>query len=542
MHFVLALHSHLPYVLNHGRWPHGSDWITEAAIDTYLPMLAHLRELRDADVDAPVTIGFTPVLANQLAHPTFVHELELYFDQRLAACTEAAESLDSHGERALGDVARFWHARLTQLRRLFHAIDRDLVTAFRRLEEAGRLEIIGSAATHGFLPLLGRDESIRLQLALGRAEHVRLFGRAPRGCWVPECAYRPRGWWEPIPGNTPNYGMRRGTDEHLEDAGFEYFFADAHMVRRSDAQGGETHPPYLAYDVSLQPGSPRAVSAFIRDPTSSAQVWSRHGGYPGASEYLEFHKIRYPGGLKLWRVSGSGVDLGWKQPYVPAWATGRATEHGRHFASMLAGIEHEQHRFGTDVIVAPFDTELFGHWWFEGPQFVSDVFRALRHHPRVRPVTASQHLKWSGRRPAVRLRAGSWGADGDYSMWMGPQTSYTWPRIWGLENAFWGLAGAALAEPGAHRALAQAARTLLLVQSSDWQFIISTGEVADYAQRRFHHHAADADRLLEALRRGLAGGGFDAANGIAAELRTRDDLFPDVLPSIAAALRGGPMA
>jgi 1,4-alpha-glucan branching enzyme len=194
------------------------------------------------------------------------------------------------------------------------------------------------------------------------------------------------------------------------------------------------------------------------------------------------------------------------------------------------------------VIVAPFDTELFGHWWFEGPQFVSDVFRALRHHPNVRPVTGSQHLERTGRPHAIRLRAGSWGADGDYSMWMGPQTSYTWPRIWGLENAFWGMAPAALHEPAAHHALAQAARTLLLVQSSDWQFIISTGEVADYAQRRFHHHAADADRLFAALRSGLSGGGFESADAIAAELRSRDDLFPDVLPSIAAALRGGPTA
>ena len=193
MHFVLALHSHLPYVLNHGRWPHGSDWLCEAALDTYLPLLERLRALADEGVPGPVTIGFTPVLANQLASPAFARELEAFFDQRLAACDEALASLAGTDDAALLPIVGFWKSRFARLRDLFRSIDADLVAAFRTLQDAGRIEIIGSAATHGYLPLLARDESIRLQLGLGRSEHRRLFGRDPNGCWLPECAYRPRG-------------------------------------------------------------------------------------------------------------------------------------------------------------------------------------------------------------------------------------------------------------------------------------------------------------------------------------------------------------
>ncbi len=190
--FIFTLHSHLPYVLNHGRWPHGSDWICEAALDTYLPLLEVLRGLSADAVPSPVTIGFTPVLANQLTSPTFVSEMETFFTQRLKACDEAPASLAATGENHLLPLVDFWRERLTRLRDLFHAIDQDLIAAFRALETAGRIEIISSAATHGYLPLLARDESIRFQLAVGVSEHRRLFGRSPKGCCLPECAYRPR--------------------------------------------------------------------------------------------------------------------------------------------------------------------------------------------------------------------------------------------------------------------------------------------------------------------------------------------------------------
>jgi len=545
MDFVLTLHSHLPYVLHHGRWPHGSDWLCEAAVDTYLPLLEQLQGLALEGTAAPVTIGFTPVLANQLASPTFAQELEAFFDQREAACQEAPASLAATRDSALLPLVEFWQSRFGRLRSLFHSVDSNILAAFRRLQDGGQLEIIGSAATHGYLPLLARDESIRLQLVVGRNEHRRLFGRDPVGCWLPECAYRPR------------VGRRPGIDEQLASAGFRYFFTDAHLAQagtplgthyevtlgaeRFDAErhdgpskptGAPVRSPYRAYRVT-PPRAKRSVAALVRDPRSSMQVWSRHHGYPGDEWYLEFHKIRWPGGLKLWRVTGPDVDLGAKRAYEPSAAHGRVGEHARHFAQLLAGIAAE-HR--TGVVVAPFDTELFGHWWFEGVDFLAGVYRELRHQPGVRPVAASRHLTDHPARTALRLAEGSWGVNGDHTMWLNDRTAWTWPRLRALEGAFWKAAPAALASPGTRPALAQAARELLLAQASDWQFMISTGAVPDYAERRFKLHCDDAERLIAAVTSGSSGGGGEGSAALAAELERRDDLFPNVLEAVAEVL------
>jgi 1,4-alpha-glucan branching enzyme len=192
MRFVLTLHSHLPWVLHHGRWPHGSDWLSEATLDTYLPLLALLERAEREQVPVSVTIGITPILAAQLAHPSFRKEVDDYFAHRLETLSDADESLRKTGDDALLPLVPWWQSHLEQLQRLWVELDGNLLAAFRRHAEAGRIELISSAATHGFLPLLGRDESIRLQLLAGRAEHLRHFGELPHGCWVPECAYHGR--------------------------------------------------------------------------------------------------------------------------------------------------------------------------------------------------------------------------------------------------------------------------------------------------------------------------------------------------------------
>ena len=554
--FVLTLHSHLPYVLHHGRWPHGSDWICEAALDSYLPLLECLAALARENVPAPATVGFTPVLAVQLAAPAFRAEMDAFLAQRLAACDEAPASLAATGETALLPLVSFWRTRLLRLRRLFEEIDGNIPAAYRALEQAGRLELIGSAATHGFLPLLGRDESIRLQLAVGTSEHRRLFGRAPVGCWLPECAYRPRGPWQPAP-SARRAALRRGIEEHLADAGFRYFFADSHLAAAGRPLGiygdpggdptlhtataratpsGGLRSPYQPYRVAQSLGGD--VSVYVRDPRASMQVWSRWQGYPGDEWYLEFHKMRWPGGLKLWRVSAPGSDLGAKHPYQPAAAVERAGTHAAHFAGLLEGLASGPAAGRGSVVVAPFDTELFGHWWFEGPDFLAGVYRELsRRRGAVQPRTASRHLEEHPSRTAIRLPAGSWGANGDFSMWLSPATAWTWERLWGLEERFWEAAPGALSRPGARPVLAQAARELLLAQSSDWQFIISTGAAADYAERRFREHCEGLESLVAGLE--IPGdAGLESAQRRAEELQARDGLFAEVLPAVAVALGG----
>ena len=543
MDFVLTLHGHLPWVLHHGRWPHGSVWLCEAAFDSYLPLIEALQALERDNVSAPVTLGITPVLANQLAHPSFVSEFEAYMERRLESATSAQTALAASGDAQLVPLARFWHERLTRLLTLFRSLDGDLVKALRGFEDRGRIELISSAATHGFLPLFARDESIRLQLAVGVAEHKRLFGRAPTGCWLPECAYRPGGPWAPAGARPQSY--KAGIDEHLAAAGYRYFFVDTHLVRAGAALGypdvedipvsGE-RTPYVAYRVASAKRRAHDLYALVRDPKASSQVWSRAQGYPGDEWYLEFHKIRWPDGLRLWRVTGSGVDLGGKQRYDPGAASNSARNHAEHFASVLRDTaarvqEQRAKRAPQPVVTAPFDAELFGHWWFEGVDFLAQLYRTLGRNG-VRPVTAREHITSDGKAsPTIQLTEGSWGKNGDFSMWLNDQTTWTWKRLWALEEAYWTVAPKALAGgPKSRAVLAQATRSMLLAQASDWQFIISTAEAADYANQRFDEHCGQAEDLVRALGTGKID---DATMHRVEALEAQDSLFPNVLHSIA---------
>ncbi|HET7599373.1 MAG TPA: 1,4-alpha-glucan branching protein domain-containing protein, partial [Gemmatimonadales bacterium] len=319
-------------------------------------------------------------------------------------------------------------------------------------------------------------------------------------------------------------------------------YGDPHLAPPVTQEGVEREPlrtmrtPYRAYRVAPSRAG-NGLAAYVRDPRASMQVWSRHEGYPGEARYLEFHKIRWPGGLKLWRVTGGDVDLGAKAPYEPALARESAEGHAHHFAGLLQGLSRDDSPGPDGVIVAPFDTELFGHWWFEGPYFLGQVYRTLTGCAEVRPVTGSRHLADHPARVAIRLPAGTWGANGDFSMWLNDRTAWTWQRLWPLEEAFWNVAGDALADPAARHVLEQAARQMLLAQSSDWQFIISTGAVVDYAERRFRLHCDDADRLVAALTPG-SGVSLDEGRTLADALDRRDPLFPGLLPAVAAALAG----
>ncbi len=540
--FVLTLHSHLPWVLHHGRWPHGSDWICEAALDSYLPLIAMLEALEHEDVPPPLTLGITPILAAQFAHPSFRDELDHYFEHRLQTIREAPESLRQTGDAHLVPLAEFWREHIETLHSTWIRIGKDLIAAFRRHALAGRIELISSAATHGFLPLLSRDESIRLQLLVGRSEHARHFGDLPRGCWVPECAYRPSGPWQPL-WNGPRRALRVGIEDHLRYSGFQFFFVDAHLVEAGemyDLYSGAARPrattlpkrsPYVGYRVGNATRG-RPIFVLVRDPATTAKVWSRHEGYPGDGAYLEFHKIRQPGGLKLWRVTDAKADLGDKLPYVPRDARAMAARHAAHFQSLLDVIS----RTAADEdreIVAPFDTELFGHWWFEGVDFLRYLYEDLFVDAEVQAVTAGTALRDTPPDTAIRMGTGSWGKDGNFSMWMNPETEWTWHRLWALEERFWNAIPRIIPRWDARPVIEQAARELLLAQSSDWQFIITTGAAADYAIKRFNEHCAALEELLPFLEHEHAD--MAAGRDVAARHYAVDDPFPELMGAIAAA-------
>lgn len=538
LEFILVLHVHLPHVMRHERWPHGSDWLMEAAADSYLPLIGAIESLEREGIASRVTINVTPVVGAQLRDPLFGNELRRFLDQRLEACTADERDLETKGDAELLGVVRYWRMWYESRRAQFERMDGDIVGALGRLQRSGQIELISSGATHGFLPLLARDESIQLQLLAGRAEHERLFGVSPTGCWLPECAYRPRGRWAPLPEVTPR--MRAGIETHLEAAGYRFIVVDSHLAQAGeplDAYGARSRrrehhvdrSPYGNYMVGARRD---AVRALVRDPVATRQVWSRDGGYPGSAPYLEFHKLRFPGGLQLWSVTGPGVSLGDKRAYDPRVATAEARHHARHFADLLEGVARGDHP-KDGVIVAPFDAELFGHWWFEGPEFLAEMYRALDSRTLVRPVTASAHVARTSATP-LDLPAGSWGRDGDFSFWLNDKTAWMWRRLWALEERFWNAASRGLSRTEAGPILEQAARSLLLAQSSDWEFMISAGEVPDYGEKRFTTHVADAEALVDALETGAAP---DAVGRLMDALAARDAVFPNVLDVVAKVVK-----
>ncbi|HEX2437454.1 MAG TPA: 1,4-alpha-glucan branching protein domain-containing protein [Methylomirabilota bacterium] len=554
--FSLVLHTHLPMVVNHGRWPHGSDWLNEATFECYLPLLEVAHRLVAEGLSPKWTINLSPVLTEQLASPEFQKELSFYYENVRRACVESRAHFAKEGLSGIVGLTYFWEEFYERMWELHRRIGGDIPGTFADLQRGGHLELITCAATHGYLPLLSRDESIHLQLRTAVETHKRHFGQAPRGIWLPECAYRPRYEWTAPTG--PERGrdrrMRPGIEELLAAHGLEYFVADSHLVAagepvflyrdyvgmRGEIGGGtvpmpvgERRSPYAPYRVASRGGHGSAI-AFIRDPRTTLQVWSRDHGYPGEYHYLEFHKKHFPGGLRFWRITDSAGDFGTKQIYEPKVAAEKVGLQAAHFVGLVKETI-EQARDGQSALVcSPYDSELFGHWWFEGPQWLEQVVREMSRNG-VRPMTLGEALKVVPPQGPLQLPEGSWGEGGDHRVWLNQDTEWTWDRVYSAEREW--VEHLRQGDGGRselRRVLSQASRELLLLQASDWQFLITTGSARDYAERRVAEHYAEFKRLSEmanTLRQDqpLA---IEAADTLR-RLEREDFVFPDLDPSWA---------
>ena len=558
--FALVLHTHLPMVVNHGRWPHGSDWLNEAAFECYLPLLEVAHHLVADGISPKWTLNLSPVLVEQLASPEFQKELAFYYDNVRRACTESREHFAKNGTPELLGLCDFWQHHYDRMWELHRRIGGDIPGTFAELQRGGHVEIITCAATHGYLPLLSRDASIHLQLRTAVETHKRHFGVAPRGIWLPECAYRPRYEWTPPTGRERGVErrLRPGLEELLAAHGLEYFVADSHLVaagapvflyrdyipaRKEMAEPtpaipvNEARSPYAPYRVASRGGQGSAI-AFIRDPRTTLQVWSRDHGYPGEYAYLEFHKKHFPGGLRFWRITDNRGDLGTKTPYDPKLAAEKAALQASHFVGLVRETTEAATKADGKpaLICSPYDSELFGHWWFEGPMWLEHVARDMA-RGGVTPVTLGEALALVPPRATLSLPEGSWGEGGDHRVWLNRDTEWTWDRVYSAE-AEWTqhLEAGTDGPPDLARVLAQATRELLLLQASDWQFLITTGAARDYAERRVAEHYAEFKRLSE-MAATLRGGeplSVEAANTLR-RLEREDFVFPDVSPAWAQA-------
>jgi 1,4-alpha-glucan branching enzyme len=585
----------LPYVIHHGTWPHGLDWLHEAAAETYLPLLGVLRRLERDGLALNANLSLSPVLLEQLTHPTFKEMFPQYVERKINAAREDENYFRQNGEHRYAETAVFWLRFFERTLADFEELGRDIVKGFRHFYETGSIEILACAATHGYLPLLGTDESVAAQIRAGVAAHERHLGRKPRGMWIPECGYRPAGMWQApvaVAGESsaePPF-PRVGVEEALAEAGIEYFFVDTHLVEESIqftpyqmAAGdlglrlhnlpahelkrkGDLASVYRCYLVqgpaqaSDQGAAAMAhpVAFFPRDPRTGLQVWSGDTGYPADGNYLDFHKKRWPGGHQYWQVTLAQSEMDAKQPYHPEEALARTWIHAEHFVALVRdALQDSIHdsrqnslRGGAGdpppqppVLASLFDAELFGHWWFEGPIWLESVVRLFaREEIPVALIAGGEYLDKFPPRQGLELGEGSWGKNGGNEVWLNDQTSWTWSQIYRAERVMREIAGDPRwrDEHGENggvgaRIAKQLARELLLLESSDWQFLITTAAARDYAEKRFSGHLAEFAELELLWAEFLANGSLSQRGvAILAEMEERDCLFAEIDPGLWA--------
>jgi 1,4-alpha-glucan branching enzyme len=548
----IVLHAHLPYVLHHGERPHGEAWLYEAAAESYLPILDLIGETALHRARPALTIGLTPVLLEQLAHERFKNGLVTYLKERGQQAGRDRHGFEHKGETHFAALAARWEKWCDNRLAHFERINRDIPGEFAARAAEGHIQLIGGPATHPYLPLLLNDTMLRAQLACGRATSSRHLGTAgDGGMWLPECAYRAAANWEPpVLGLPPR--ERPGLESLIAGAGFTHFFVDAPSVAKAEPlgkmRGNEFHPvgeaelhwdrergwgsPLEPVGVASRP-EPARCAAMARHPQVCEQVWSGQIGYPGSREYLEFHRKHPESGFRYHRVTDVSSGLGDKDPYVPEDIFSKLYEQVQHFCRLLRQTlaDHRAQTGRPGVCVAAFDAELFGHWWFEGPQFLRDVIFTLSHDRAVKLATSSEALRDGPPDKVVRLAEGSWGEGGGHDVWLNDRTRWMWEVEYRAEQTFLRLLrdlpwrrDASVAEM-----LRRSARELLLLQASDWPFAFHAGSAIDYAVARFSGHATRFQRACAIARQLAAGGALGTLESVQVqEMDAHDSIFRQI--------------
>ena len=550
----IVLHGHLPYVLHHGTYPHGEAWLYEAAAETYLPILDMIGEVALHKSRPAMTIGLTPILLEQLSHERFKTGFVAYLNERMDRARQDRKEFESKKEMHFAFLADRWEKIYARQLEHFERIGRDIPKEFTQRFREGHIQILTSNATHAYMPMLLNDQMLRAQMAAGTmTSEKRLGGIKSRGMWLPECAYRPT-WEHWMPAVLyDNARSRGGLEYFIADAGVTHFFVDSHMVSQGQPLGtlengnfkgvNETQvhwdrgrgwkDPLQPVGVISEPAPPKAF-AFARHPRVSEQVWSGSIGYPGAGQYLEFHRKNGERGLRYHKVTSNKTPLSDKHPYYPDDIHGKLYEHSQHFCNVVRDVLREfRDRTGgrPGVCVAPFDAELFGHWWFEGPQFLRDVIFTLARDPQVKLLTAEEALYNYPPDKVMRLPEGSWGENGNHSVWINDRNRWIWEMEYRAEGRMLKLLHELpwRQKPEIKQTLERAGRELLLLQASDWPFVIHTQGAVDYGIQRFSGHCTRFDRathIAEELARGNGIGEIEKVQ--LAEMDLHDSVFPTI--------------
>jgi 1,4-alpha-glucan branching enzyme len=518
-YLCLVLHAHLPYV-RHPEYDDflEEDWFYEAITETYIPLLEGMDSLQRDGADWRLTMSVTPTLAAMFADPLLQTRYVRHIDNLIELAGKEIER--TRWQPEFNRLAHMYHQRFVRAREVFvNQYGSNLIHGFRRFFEAGKLELITCCATHGFLPTMTVNmNAVRAQVETGCREFERHFGKRPQGIWLAECGYAP------------------GVDEVLRDCGLRYFFVDTHGVMFA-----EPRPKYGVYAPILCPKS--GVAALARDHESSKQVWSAVEGYPGDYQYREFYRdigwdldydylkphlhqtgIRSNLGIKYYKITGITND---KQPYDPDAALRKAADHAGNFMFnrekqaewLAAGMDR------PSLIVAPYDAELFGHWWFEGPDWLNLLLRKMHwDQENVKTITVPEYLDRFPRLQRCAPTLSSWGYKGYSEVWLEGSNDWIYRHLHEAADRMVELAKqhADAGNDLRRRALNQAARELMLAQSSDWAFIMKTGTMVDYARERTRVHVLNFNHLYEQIKKS------ELDEVWLNQIEQRHNLFPDM--------------
>lgn len=515
-YLALILHAHLPFV-RHPEYPDflEENWFYEAVTETYIPLLKVFQNLNADGVKYRITINLSPPLISMFKDSL----LQQRYLKKIESLIELAEK---EVERTrwipeFHDLAKMYFDHFRFCHYFFAEKNRcDLTNAFKELEDSGNVEIITCAATHGYLPLMLNPTAIRAQIKLSVQYHHQTFNRFPRGIWLPECGYQP------------------GIDEILRSEGLRYFFTDAHGILHAS--------PRPKYGVFAPIYCPSGVAVFGRDLESSKQVWSANEGYPGDYDYREFYRdigfdleydyirpylpsggIRHFTGIKYYRITGKTMD---KKPYNIWAGKEKAALHAGNFMfnreqqiQYLASVLDRK-----PIVVSPYDAELFGHWWFEGPLWLDYLIRKITYDQKtIKLITPGDYLEVYPRNQVSTPSMSSWGYKGYNEVWLEGSNDWIYRHLHKIADRMVELAQSfPHAEGTLKRALNQAAREVLLLQSSDWAFIMKTGTMVEYAIKRTKTHINRFNNLYDQIKYNRIDDGY------LVNIEEKDNIFPDI--------------
>ena len=515
-HLALILHAHLPFVRHpeHEKFLE-ENWLFEAITETYIPLIQVMEGWLQQGMETRLTLTLSPTLCSMLLDPLLQERYERHLNSLIELADK--EIHRTHWESSYHHLAWMYHHRFSTIRDTYFSYGKNLVGAFRKFQEQGKLDIITTAATHALLPLMaGSRPSMRAQILVARDHYRSCFGRDPKGIWLPECAYV------------------EGLEEILQEANIRWFIIDTHGILHAR--------PRPRFGVYAPLFTPNGIAAFGRDLDSARQVWSRQEGYPGDPIYRDFYRdvgfdldldyvkpyLPTPDhrgftGIKYHRITGMAAQ---KDIYNRDAALVRAAQHAQHFLEARMG--QIQHLAGImerpPILISPYDAELFGHWWYEGVEFLDYFVRKAYYDQQVFSLTTpNEYLRRFPTQQVGSPSPSSWGEEGYWRVWLNETNEWIHPHLQVAQERMTALVDK-ISAPDAltDRALKQAGRELLLAQASDWPFILRTGTSPEYAKQRVTDHLLRFLTLYEQI------SSSKVDNVLLSRIEAIDNIFPDI--------------